>query len=185
MPPTLKTDRLTLRSLRLSDAGRVQALCGEIAISRWLSRVPHPYPDGEAERFITQCLDEACQVWGIEIIERPGIVGCIGLEGPSDHTILGYWLGQSYWGRGLVTEAAREAVRFGFDQMGRDVLRSGLFQGNARSLRIQQKLGFQIKGRRKMYCKALNRELEHIDTELTRADWEAAQLIGMGGTQDA
>ena len=178
MPPVLIGDRLTLRPLAESDAARIQALCGDLAVSRWLSNVPHPYPEGEAERFISACLAEACHVWAMELVEQPGMIGTIGIEGPNDHNALGYWLGREYWGRGLTSEASRQVVRFGFEVLGRDQLASGVFEGNAASFRVQEKLGFKVIGRRRIHCKALDRELEHMDTLLRREDWGALAIGG-------
>lgn len=182
MPSVLTTRRLILRPLTLRDAARIQRLCGELAVSRWLSSVPHPYPDGEAERFISSCLDEGACAWAIELKSDPVLIGILGLDGPRASATLGYWLGQRWWGRGVVSEAAEEVVRFGFEDLGFENLLSGAFEGNPPSLRIQEKLGFRITGERQMRCRALGCELRHIDTALTRIDWEATrEEAGMGG----
>ena len=185
MPPDLTTKRLILRPLAQDDAARIQALCGELAVSRWLSSVPHPYPDGEAERFISSCRDAGAFVWAIELRSEPGLIGTLGLQAPRHPDNLGYWLGQRWWGRGLVSEAAEEAVRCGFEELGYERLRSGAFEGNPPSLRIQEKLGFRITGERPMHCRALGRELRHIDTALTRSDWETTRAVVRKGGIDA
>ena len=48
-------------------------------------------------------------------------------------------------------------------------IRSGVFEGNERSLAIQTRLGFSIRGRSRQHNLALSRDLDHIDTILTRA----------------
>ena len=52
MQPTLTTSRLRLRPYELGDAGAVQRLAGEPRVARAASAIPHPYPDGKAERWI-------------------------------------------------------------------------------------------------------------------------------------
>ena len=173
MPPVLKTERLTLRPLLLSDAVRIRALCSDLAVTRWLANVPHPYPEGEAERFVAKMLGEGCDRWALESGAEPGLIGIVGINRPEEGGQLGYWLGRAWWGQGLMSEAATAAVAHGLGTQNRDRLGSGAFEGNHASLRIQEKLGFRVTGTRQMHCRALGRELRHIDTELTRAGWEA------------
>lgn len=54
---------------------------------------------------------------------------------------LGYFILESFWGRGLVTEAARRVARFAFEEAGIQRLRIGCYQANAGSERIMVKLG--------------------------------------------
>lgn len=51
--PTLRTGRLVLRTFALEDAPSVQKLSGAREIARTTRPIPHPYPDGEAERWIS------------------------------------------------------------------------------------------------------------------------------------
>jgi len=52
--PVLKTERLVLRPLKLSDADRVTALVGDFEVARMLSVVPHPYSTEDAVWWINQ-----------------------------------------------------------------------------------------------------------------------------------
>ncbi len=77
-------------------------------------------------------------------------VGCIELKlnGATDMTVcddeceLGYWIGKKYWGQGLIPEAARELIRHGFEDIGMNTIWCGYYDGNAKSARVQEKLGF-------------------------------------------
>ena len=59
---------------------------------------------------------------------------------------LGYALGVDYWGQGYMTEAVREAVRFGFGQMGLDIISATCYPDNPASRRVLEKCGFQYEG---------------------------------------
>ena len=55
---------------------------------------------------------------------------------------LGYWLGKPFWGRGYMPEAAREIIRHGFEDLGMTTIWCGYYDGNTKSKRVQEKIGF-------------------------------------------
>ena len=81
---------------------------------------------------------------------------------------LGYWLGEPYWGRGYMTEAARGFIAHVLASGIGDTIYSGAFVENAPSLRVQQKLGFVEVGETMLHSNPRDGEFSHINTELTR-----------------
>ena len=59
-----------------------------------------------------------------------------------DECELGYWLGKPFWGRGYMPEAAREIIRHGFEELGMNTIWCGYYDGNQKSKRVQEKVGF-------------------------------------------
>ena len=59
-----------------------------------------------------------------------------------DECELGYWIGKPLWGRGYVPEAGREVLRRGFEDLGMKTIWCGYYDGNSKSRRVQEKLGF-------------------------------------------
>lgn len=59
-----------------------------------------------------------------------------------DECELGYWLGKPFWGKGYMTEAAREIIRHGFIDIGMNKIWCGYYEGNQKSKRVQEKVGF-------------------------------------------
>ena len=59
-----------------------------------------------------------------------------------DECELGYWLGKPFWGRGYMPEAAEELIRHGFEDLGMTTIWCGYYDGNHKSKRVQEKLGF-------------------------------------------
>ena len=60
-----------------------------------------------------------------------------------DECELGYWIGKPYWGRGYMPEAAKELLRHGFEDLGMTTIWCGYYDGNSKSKRVQEKVGFE------------------------------------------
>jgi len=59
-----------------------------------------------------------------------------------DECELGYWLGKPFWGRGYAPEAAKALMDRGFSDLGMTTIWIGYYDGNHKSKRVQEKLGF-------------------------------------------
>ena len=59
-----------------------------------------------------------------------------------DECELGFWIGKPFWGQGLIPEAAGEVLRHAFEDLGMEKVWCGYYDGNAKSKRAQEKLGF-------------------------------------------
>ena len=109
----IRTDRLILRAPNAGDLGAITQLCGDYAIARMTSRMPHPYAEADAHRFVGLVARQDLARERTFAIELPGegLIGCLGFHkargGPLE---FGYWIGQPYWGRGFATEAAAGAL---------------------------------------------------------------------------
>ena len=60
-----------------------------------------------------------------------------------DECELGYWLGKPFWGRGFMPEAAGALLRRAFEELGMAAVWCGYYDGNVKSKRVQEKLGFR------------------------------------------
>ena len=168
MSDCIETERLVLRPFTVADAGAVVDGLGDIRVSRWLSKVPHPFTHEDLRLFEP---DGRARWPEIMAITRDGdaILGCVGAS-PE----LGYWLAPQHWGWGIMTEAARAALAEFFLDPERTEIRSGVFEGNPTSQKVLRKLGFEETTRDEKYCRAQDRTFPHINCVLTRERWEAA-----------
>jgi RimJ/RimL family protein N-acetyltransferase len=77
-------------------------------------------------------------------------VGAIGVRPGEDVNRLsaeiGYWLGEEYWNRGIVTEAVLAVTNYAFATLGLVRLYADVFEWNAASMRVLEKAGFQKEG---------------------------------------
>ncbi len=60
-----------------------------------------------------------------------------------DECELGYWLGKPFWGQGIMPEAADEILRHAFEDLNMKKVWCGYYEGNKKSKRVQEKLGFR------------------------------------------
>jgi RimJ/RimL family protein N-acetyltransferase len=155
----LRTARLTLRPIQLSDEAVMVREINDIAISGWLATVPHPYTAQDFRLFATEIAVPG-ETFAIEDAE--GVVGVIGLE---SH-ILGYWLAARAHGKGYATEAARCLLHDHFSRS-EETVESGYFVGNTRSGRVLEKLGFTQTGQDMKHCLAMGVDRPHRIMMLT------------------
>jgi len=166
LPDTLQTARLRLRPVAATDSVLVVDAMNDLAVSAWLSSVPHPYAMADFDYFLCNIAMPA-RVFAIH--DADGFVGVVGLDAE-----LGYWLMPRAQGLGYATEAAR-AVLAGHFAANQDAVITGYFEENVRSARVLAKLGFAESGRAPKMCRALGHDRPHVDVTLTLADFIAHQ----------
>lgn len=86
--------------------------------------------------------------FAIERRSDHSLVGAIGLAVNKKHQLaeLGYWVGKPYWNQGYATEAAREVIRFGFEDMNLHRIQARYMNKNPASGRVMEKIGMQYEG---------------------------------------
>lgn len=173
----LATERLLLRPVRPDDARPIFALFNNWNIGRWLAIKAWPPTIERAEQHIARAIAEGAAHENYHVIALAGsLIGGIGWrwrpEGDGQRAAgpnIGYWLGEPFWGKGYMSEAAAALCEAIFAATDEPVIHSGLFDGNVASLRVQEKLGFTIVERNMQTSHVLGRQMPHINTELSRA----------------
>jgi RimJ/RimL family protein N-acetyltransferase len=163
--PELHTQRLRLRPFRLSDAGRFVALAGDVSVSRMTSDIPHPLHVWQCRRWLRQARGEV----RFAIEHGDELIGGVGYFCHRSRVgELGFWLGQTCWGQGFATEAARAVVHYAFTTGNLTALTSANFVDNPASARILTKLGFASNGRMRTMSIARGHEVDGITWRLER-----------------
>ena len=88
---------------------------------------------------------------------------------------LGFWISKPHWGRGYATETATAMIDWHFQMSNGDAIASSAHHLNKASLRVKAKLGFTETGRDRRFSQALQCNVEHVLTRLTREDWMAGR----------
>jgi len=181
--PSIHTERLHLRPFQESDTAEVARLVGDRAIAEMTLRIPHPYTLADAESWIASQPDNFAggksMNFAATLRESGTLIGAFGLEldRDNDRAELGYWIGRPYWNNGYGTEAAREVVRYGFEELGLNRIFAGYFARNAASGRIQEKIGFRHEGVQSQHVRKWDRYEDVVMMGMLRRDF----LEGRGG----
>jgi RimJ/RimL family protein N-acetyltransferase len=62
---------------------------------------------------------------------------------------ISFWIGVPYWGKGIMTEALKQAVSFAFKKLGIDFISAWTYESNAASSKVMEKCGFVFAGKDK------------------------------------
>lgn len=177
-----ETERLVLRSLEESDLPRLAKLLDVWEVVRWLVVVPYPYTRQDAQDFYAEINDphveEMEQFFALSLKNDDKLIGGVGLHPPRaiDHDDgdleIGYWLGVAYWGRGLITEAAKRVMEIGFSWPSTKALVSTTDPKNRASRRVLSKLGLRDLGLVPRTYPTLRGGDEVVKWRLTREEWK-------------
>lgn len=170
MNTTLVTPGFILRPAQVGDAEPIARYLNDFGVAGNLARVPYPYHLSDAKAWLRSRAPSLPVEETNFAIELPddGFAGHVGFHMGPQGPIIGYWLGQPFWGRGIMTMAVTASLEWFFGATAHDTIYSGVFHFNQASLAIQHKLGFTETGRSTLLCLARGAEVEHIDTKLTR-----------------
>lgn len=165
--PIIQTARLTLRPHRLSDADAITESLSDFAVTRMLARVPTPYDRQDALDWLVQHTAGLDSGWDLAVTEKDDVhIGMVGIDLRHGRWHLGYWLNRYYWRRGVMGEAVGATLERFARRMPDVAVFSGIFADNPASLKLQQKLGFEIIGCSEVYSFARNTMVPHIETAL-------------------
>lgn len=148
---TIKTARLTLRPLQLSDAPDIHRLAGDIDMASTTKGIEHPYKDGMAEKWISSCLRQAqdgeLAHFAVTLAEGSEFIGAATLHFDDlKGAELSYWVGKPYWNQGYASETARALVNHGFTKLSLNRIYAAHFTRNPASGRVLKNAGMFYEG---------------------------------------
>ena len=141
----LQTKRLILRPWREDDAEKLFKYASYHEVGPPAGWPPHTSVENSRE--IIKNVLSAPETYAVCLKEDGRAIGSIGmhrndLAESEDEYELGYWIGKPFWGQGLIPEASRELIRHAFEDLGMARIWCGYYDGNIKSRRVQEKLGF-------------------------------------------
>ena len=170
----LKTERLLLRAFRLDDVDDVLAYASDPEWARYLP-VPQPYSRRDAEEFIARRVLASWETNPTFAIVMYGkVIGGIGLriDAANQRGELGYSIARSFWGKGLIPEAARRVIDWGFRQLSLAKIFARADIRNERSWRVMEKLGMTHEGLLRSHVAHREERIDEVHYGLLREEWE-------------
>jgi len=148
----LKGEKFILRLFKKSDAKALAKNGNNKEVYNNTLRIPHPYTLKDAREWIEKNIreDKNKERKMINfVIDIDGeLVGSIGFSGiEKEHKAeLGYWLGEDYWGKGIITEAIKIVEKYGFRELGLKRIQAQVFAFNKGSARVLEKNNYKLEG---------------------------------------
>ncbi|KAK0745865.1 acyl-CoA N-acyltransferase [Schizothecium vesticola] len=189
--PIATTPRLTLRPFHLSDAPALAIIANNPRVAYNLtSTYPSPYTLDNAH-YWCRTANAASPPLNYAIIETStsALIGSVGFTRAAHPDkrralTLGYWLGEAWWGQGLMAEAVSAVVGWAFEtwDAGDDRLErveGCAYARNGASAKVLEKVGFLFEGRKRAAETKGGEVLDLMMYGVTRGDWEARR--GQGG----
>ena len=160
---------IKLRKWSEADLDNLVKYANNQNVAKWLTNgFPHPYTYEDGKAYLSMIAnDNPTKVFAIEV--NGEAVGSIGIFPQTDihekNAEMGYWLAEEYWGKGIMTQAIREIVEYGFSTFEIVRIFARPFSTNLKSQRVLEKAGFELEARLK---RALFKNGKFMD-ELTYA----------------
>lgn len=184
----LQTERLILRPWQESDAEALYRYAQNHNIGPAAGWPPHTSIENSRE--IIKTVLSAPNTYAIVMKETEEAIGSIGImtlrsevysaNMANDECEIGFWIGEPFWGQGLIPEAVNELLRHIFEDLGQTAVWCGYFEGNTKSQRVQEKCGFTYSHTE--YDRAVplinDFRTEHF-TKITLQDWIAQKNAGL------
>ena len=152
----LKTEQLILRPWKEEDAECLYHFAKNPKIGPIAGWPPHKSVEESLE--IIKTIFAKKETYAITINDKA--IGCVGLlfypdtnhKWENKGVELGYWIGEEYWGQGLVVEACKELIRHAFEDLDINKIYASFKYENHQSKRVLERLGF------KYYCDLKNKD---------------------------
>ena len=154
----------TLRPWTPDDLDSLVKNANNPNIARFMTdQFPHPYSADKGKQFIEFATkDTPLHIFAIDINGEAS--GGIGLHPQADiqrkNTELGYWLGEAYWNKGIISRAIPQIIEYGFKNFDMERIFARPFGTNLASQRVLEKAGFVLEAR---FEKTFFKNGEYID----------------------
>jgi len=179
---TLETERLILRIWRESDLNDFFEYASVEGVGEMAGWMHHE--NIETTKEILKGFIDRGDEYAIVLKESNKVIGSLGIhkrtldndyEAEIQRTI-GYVLSKKHWGNGFMGEAAREAIKYAFEDLDVDVLWCGHYLINVQSQRVIEKSGFRLYGDYVFEAKLLNKTFDGKRYIMTKDDYKTLAM---------
>jgi ribosomal-protein-alanine N-acetyltransferase len=168
--PVLKTDRLLLRQLTDDDRYAILRNFSDAKVTHWFFDKPFTELE-QAEALIADFnqhfLDDTGVTWAITLMDDQDVIGTCGLEPyqKGHRGEIGFDLAQAHWGKGIMSEALRTVIAYGFKTLLLQGIDADTYCENARSIVLLERLNIT----------RLEQVEDYFKFSLERKDWRVVK----------
>ncbi len=146
----IETERLLLRPWNDRDASSLYKYASDPDVGTPAGWQPHTSLDMSLE--IIRTVFSAPETYAVVWKETNEPIGCCGIvpqgsrlssEIKENDAEIGYWLGNPYWGNGIIPEAVTALIEHAKKSLNKDTFWIGFYDGNDKSRRVAEKCGFE------------------------------------------
>ncbi len=155
---TIETERLILREMRLTDTKDLYEYASDPEVSKFTTWETHKSIE-DTKAFINTVIEaqqkKQVRCWYIELKVEKKIIGSCGFVNwdiGNSRAAFGYVIARKYWNTGIMTEAMKEVIAFGFNKMALNRIEATCNDENIGSYRVMEKLGMQYEGLYREYA---------------------------------
>lgn len=142
----VEKENYTLRTWQTEDAASLTQYINNKKIwDNCRDGLPYPYAQEDAQTFLAivqakEGIHDFCIEVNGEAVGSIGFMPCVDVE--RFNAEVGYWIGEPFWNRGIVTDVLKEAISYYFEHT--DIVRifALVFEHNTASMRVLEKAGF-------------------------------------------
>lgn len=182
--PVLETKRLLLREFIINDAKSVYDIFSNGTVTKYYN-IETMTDIEQAQRLISTRVSlfelKTGLRWAITFKEEEIVIGSCGyfnINGPNGYAEIGYDLHQNFWRKGIMEEALKEIINFGFSGnflIFLNRIEALTYLENVASVRLLLKLGFKEEGIRREYGFWKGRYHDLRSFSLLRREWLISQ----------
>jgi RimJ/RimL family protein N-acetyltransferase len=171
--PVLRTERLTLRPWRITDAEAVYDYARRPEATRFMLFDTHRSIQ-DAIDFVAAAPTNPYRGYAVTIGDQDRAMGGCGLHPVTEHkkSELGYILHPDIWGQGFATEIVRELIRHGFQDLGFERIYARADERNIASWRVMEKAGMQREALMRHDMIIRGEPVNHYLYAILRTDWQ-------------
>jgi len=156
--PTLRSERIILRKIKISDAQDMFEYSSDPRVSKYLLWKPHPnieYTKDHISYLTKEYRIGKFYDWAIVLKDGSNKNKMIGTCGFTSFDLnnncaeVGYVLNPKFWGYEIADEALREIIRYGFEELLLHRIEAKYIIGNTGSRRVMEKCGMHFEGVRR------------------------------------
>ncbi|KGR78930.1 GNAT family N-acetyltransferase [Ureibacillus sinduriensis] len=171
-------DETELRLLEVRHSESLFSLTDQsrMYLREWLPWVDFTKTISDSKQFIEGTMKHFCNNNGFQAGiwykgELAGVIGLHNINWANKSTSIGYWLGEGYQGKGLMTIACKGVIDYCFNELKLNRIEIRVATNNHKSLAIPEKLGFQKEGCLRSVEWLYNKYVDHFVFSLTKDDY--------------